>query len=63
VIAEIRRQVPGARLTAAGPPLTIAPGIAEEGLDALLPRHQRTSLAQGIAATLAHYRAQACPAT
>lgn len=56
VIAEIRRQVPGSRIDAAGPPLTIAPDLDEEGLDALLPRRQRTPLAQGIAATLAHYR-------
>ncbi|WP_283957669.1 hypothetical protein [Ramlibacter sp. 2FC] len=42
-----------------GPPLTIAPGLDEEGLDALLPGRQRTTLAQGLAATVAHYRAQA----
>ncbi|MDR3451475.1 MAG: SDR family oxidoreductase [Rhodoferax sp.] len=58
VIAEIRRHVPGAKLDAAGPPLSIAPGLTEEGLEALLPRRQRTNLAQGIAATIAHYRAQ-----
>jgi len=57
VIAEIRRRVPGARIDAAGPPLTIAPGLSEEGLDTLLPGRQRTTLAQGIAATLDHYRA------
>ena len=57
VIAEIRRQVPGAQLDAAGPPLTIAPGLSEQGLDALLPGRQRIPLAQGIAATVAHYRA------
>lgn len=56
VIAEIRRQVPGAMLDAEGPPLTIAPGIPEEGLDALLPRSQRTSLSRGIAMTVEHYR-------
>lgn len=54
-IAEIRRQVPGARLNAEGPPLTIASGIAEEGLDALLPPRQRTSLSGGIASTIRHY--------
>ncbi|MEO8117985.1 MAG: NAD(P)-dependent oxidoreductase [Rhodoferax sp.] len=58
VITEIRRQVPGAQLSADGPPLTIAPGITEEGLDALLPQRQQTGLAQGIAATLQFYRAQ-----
>lgn len=56
VMAEIRRQVPGARLDAAGPPLTVAPGLEEQGLDTLLPGRQRTALDQGIAATLAHYR-------
>jgi len=60
VMAEIRRLVPGARLDAAGPPLSIAPGIGEDqGLDALLPGRQRTPLAQGLAATVEHYRAQA----
>jgi len=57
VMAEIRRQAPGAQLKAEGPPLTIAPGLGEEGLDALLPERQTTPLAQGIAATLQHYRA------
>lgn len=56
VMAEIRRQVPGARLQAEGPPLTIAPGLNEEGLDQLLPGRQITALADGIAATLRHYR-------
>ena len=55
-MAEIRRQTPGARLQAEGPPLTIAPGLSEEGLEQLLPKRQITSLADGIAATLRHYR-------
>ncbi|MDO8251863.1 MAG: NAD-dependent epimerase/dehydratase [Rhodoferax sp.] len=59
VMAEIRRQVPGAQLSADGPPLTIASGITEAGLDALLPQRQPTGLAQGIAATLQFYRSQA----
>jgi nucleoside-diphosphate-sugar epimerase len=58
VIAEIRRQVPGARLDAQGPPLTIASGITEEGLEALLACSQRTSLSHGIAATIQHYLGQ-----
>ncbi|MCP3022930.1 NAD-dependent epimerase/dehydratase family protein [Cupriavidus basilensis] len=62
VMAEIRRQVPGAQLKAEGPPLTIAPCITEDGLDALLPLRLRTGLAQGIAATLDHYRKQDRPA-
>lgn len=57
VMDEIRRQAPGAQLNAEGPPLTIAPGITEDGLDAWLPQRQVTPLAQGIAHTLAHYRA------
>ena len=57
VLAEIRRNVPDARLTASGPPLPIAPGIAEPGLDDMFPGRQRTSLAQGIKATIDHYRA------
>jgi UDP-glucose 4-epimerase len=56
VMDEIRRQVPGAHLQAEGPPLTIAAGLNEEGLDQLLPGRQITSLADGIAATLQHYR-------
>lgn len=55
VMAEIRRQAPGARLQAEGPPLTIAPGLCEEGLEQLLPGRQTTSLPEGIAATLQHY--------
>lgn len=58
VLAEIRRNVPDARLSASGPPLPIAAGIREEGLDELLPGRQRTSLAHGIRATIDHYRAQ-----
>jgi len=56
VIAEIRRQVPGADLRADGPPLTIAADVAEEGLDELLPARGRSTLAEGIAATLSYYR-------
>lgn len=56
VMAEIRRQVPAAELRAEGQPLTIAEGIGEDGLDAFLPGRQKTTLVQGIAATLQHYR-------
>ena len=55
VMAEIRRLVPAAQLRAEGRPLMIAEGITEDGLDALLPGRQKTTLAQGIAATLRHY--------
>jgi nucleoside-diphosphate-sugar epimerase len=58
VIAEIRRVVPGAQLSQSGPPVPIASGMHEVGLDAFMPGRQRTSLAEGIAATIAHYRAR-----
>ena len=60
VIAEIRRQVPDADLRAEGPPLTIAADVAEEGLDALLQARERSTLAEGIAATLSYYRSSRC---
>jgi UDP-glucose 4-epimerase len=55
VMAEIRRLVPAARLRAEGKPLTVADGIGEDGLDAFLPGRRKTTLAQGIAATVQHY--------
>lgn len=57
VVAEIRRQVPSARLDIDGPPLTIASGIEEQGLAQLMPGHRPTALRAGLAATIAHYRA------
>jgi nucleoside-diphosphate-sugar epimerase len=56
VLAEIRHNVPGARLRASGPALPIAPGVSEEGLDGFFPGRPRTSLAQGVKATIDHYR-------
>lgn len=58
VIAEICQQVPAAQLGAHGPPLTIVAGVGEAGLDTWLPGRQRTSLVDGVAATLAYYRAR-----
>lgn len=58
VMDEIRRQVPDARLAQDGPPLPIAPGMSEAGLDDFLPGRQKTRLADGLAATIAHYRGQ-----
>ena len=37
--------------------LTIAADVGEAGLDAWLPGRQHTSLADGVAATVAYYRA------
>jgi len=56
VIAEIGRQVPGARLSASGPPLPIAPDIAATDFSAVLGAQPVTSLADGIRATLAACR-------
>jgi len=58
VIAEIRRQVPGARLAASGPKLPIAADLSEADLRLALPELPRTALRDGLAATLAHYRRQ-----
>jgi UDP-glucose 4-epimerase len=56
LIAEIRRQVPAARLSASGPPLPIAPDIAQPDTTAVLGALPVTPLADGIAATLAACR-------
>ncbi|MEJ0070572.1 MAG: SDR family oxidoreductase [Pseudomonadota bacterium] len=56
LIAEIRRVVPDAALSAAGPRLPVAAHIAADDLGTVLPRLPRTSLAAGVAATIAHYR-------
>jgi len=58
LIGEIRRHVPDARLEASGPILPITPYIAAGDLADVLPRVPRTSLADGIGATIAHYRRQ-----
>ena len=57
VLAEIRRIVPDACVSAEGPPLPIAIGQSEAELDAFFPNRPRTSLAEGLALTIAHYRA------
>ena len=57
VIAEVRRQVPGARLSAGGAPLPIAADLAPQDLAPVLGEQPVTSLAGGIAATLAACRA------
>jgi nucleoside-diphosphate-sugar epimerase len=59
VAREIMRQAPGAAITVAGPPLPIIGRIPENGAAAAFPGLARTGLAEGIAATLAHYRARA----
>lgn len=56
VIAEIVRQVPGARVDAKGPPLPISGDIRSDALDPVLGLTRTTSLAEGISATLAACR-------
>ena len=56
VIAEIRRQVPQARIDASGPTLPHAAKISRDpDLDRFLPNLPRTSLAEGLRATIAYY--------
>jgi len=56
LIAEIRRQVPTARLDASGPPLPVAADIASPDMSAVLGALPVTPLATGVAATLAACR-------
>ena len=56
LIGEIRRIVPDAKLRAEGPALPVAAHIAAGDLHTVLPGLKRTSLAAGVAATIAHYR-------
>jgi len=58
VIAEIARQVPGARITSAGVPMPIAAELAPDDIASILPSLPKTSLPDGIAATIAYYRNQ-----
>jgi len=57
VITAIQQQVPEAVLKAEGAPLPIASGIAADDLHELFAGLPRTALADGIAATIEHYRA------
>ena len=56
VIEEIRRHVPEAALKAEGAPLPFASEIAADDLYEVFTDLPRTTLANGIAATIAHYR-------
>jgi UDP-glucose 4-epimerase len=56
VVAEIHRQVPQAQIDAIGPTLPHAANISRDpDLDRLLPNLPRTSLAEGLRATIAYY--------
>ena len=56
VAEAIRAQVPGADIRAEGPLLPIAAELAAGEIAKVLPGLPRTSVAAGIAATIAHYR-------
>lgn len=56
IVKEICRQVPGTVLDATGESLPFASEIAEDSLYEVFPSLPRTTLADGIAATIAHYR-------
>ena len=58
VIEILRAIVPGARLDIAGPPLTILPELDPGRIAALLPGVPTTSVEDGLAATVAFYRAR-----
>jgi UDP-glucose 4-epimerase len=53
---EIRRVAPDAQLRAEGPLLPITAHIAADDFSTALPGLKRTSLADGVAATIEHYR-------
>lgn len=56
--AEVARQAPGTRITAAGPELPIAADIAEGDLRVDYPEVPRTKIRDGIAKTIAFYKTQ-----
>jgi len=59
IVAAIRAEVPDARIDFSGPEVPMAPEIRPVSFAHLLGPAQRTPLAQGIARTVAHYRAMA----
>ena len=61
VIEIIRGMVPDARLSIAGPPLTILPDLDIGNIATVLPGVLQTSVEDGLAATVAFYRTHAKP--
>lgn len=55
-VAELERQVPGARISTKGEPLLIAPDLRGPSAPYWLAELPVTGLAEGIARTLGHYR-------
>jgi nucleoside-diphosphate-sugar epimerase len=56
IVTEICHQVPGAVIAAKGDILPFACELADDGLYDVFPALPRTTLADGLAATIAHYR-------
>jgi UDP-glucuronate 4-epimerase len=59
VVDAIRAVVPDAEITSAGGPLPFPPELESVGFDRDVAPFPRTSLAVGVAATIAHFRAAA----
>ena len=56
VVARIQGVVPGAEITFDGPPLPFPPVLEAVGFDRDVGQFPRTPLAEGVAATIAHFR-------
>lgn len=57
IIAEIRRHAPEIRLSATGAPQPFTADVPADALHARYPGIPKTSLREGVARTIAHYRA------
>ncbi len=56
VVASIEAAEPGAEITWSGDPLPFPPALEAEGFDREIGPFPRTSLVDGVAATIAHFR-------
>ena len=56
VVAGIQAEVPGAAVTWSGDRLPFPPALEAVGFDREIGPFPRTSLADGVAATIAHFR-------
>ena len=59
VVAAIQADVPGAEITWSGEPLPFPPELEAVGFDRDVGPFPRTPLDDGVAATIAHFRAAA----
>ena len=53
----VEARAPGVRITLSGPPIPVAPQIADNGLRDRFPNVKLTCLEDGIEQTLGHYSA------